>query len=102
MIRRRTALGDDLQPRAARPGKSRRIWVLVDSDFLNRRRRNSRPVCLNPVHDQRDAIRPDGAVIQKARKHADVIPIKHRHAIQRRSVQVIRILIFGHIRGHHE
>src|SRR4029077_18552130 len=51
-----SALGDNLEPCSTRPGKLCRIGILVDPDFLDSRRGDTRSICLYAVYDQGDAV----------------------------------------------
>src|SRR5947209_10326447 len=66
MITGRAPLGNDLKPCTAWPRKEDRIRILIDFDFLDRRRRNARTVRLDAIHHQRDAIGSSRVIVQKA------------------------------------
>ena len=92
---RRAALGDQFQARAPRPGKTRRVRILIDPDLLHSGRSDARTVRLDSIDYQRNSVGPDRAVVQKPRHGRDVVLIEYRYAVKRVAVDGVRILIFG-------
>src|ERR1700756_4217282 len=67
-----SALGDQFHARAPRPGKTRRVRILIDPDLLHSGRSDARTVRLDSIDHQRNSVGPDRAIVQKARHGRDV------------------------------
>src|SRR5579863_4783196 len=85
----------DLDTSPAWSGKERRVWILIDLDVLDGRRRHARPIRLDSVYNQRHAIRSGSVWVQEARQSGDVVLIKDGKAIQRVAVERVAVLILA-------
>ena len=91
----RPGFGGDFYPSSAGARKLRRVRILVDLYFFNRRWRHTQVRHFHSIHDQRHSIRPDTPGIEKARHRDEVILIKHWQVAERLLIQRHCVLVVG-------
>src|SRR5580765_3731006 len=89
--------GRDLKPGASRTREERRVRILVNSYFLDRRCADPGPVRFYSVDDESHSIGSDRTVIEKPRKCSYVVLVEDGHTVEGLTVDTVSVLILGNI-----
>ena len=92
---RTPGLGNDLNAASAGARVLGGVRIIINLDFLNRRRRYTCSIRLHPVNDDRHSARRDRAGIEESRHGTDIVLVEDRQIVHRLSRQRCVIAVIG-------